>query len=141
TVPFACVYYMTYEILQEMVWRKPRFMLSPTENFFNGCLAAAVAQTASYPFDTIRKKLQAQSKVLPGNGGCDVRFHSLTMGFRVIIDRHGIVGLWRGLTANLLKVVPYHGLMFATFEALRRFYLYENGYTRSALDDSPKPGT
>ncbi|XP_070553259.1 solute carrier family 25 member 43-like [Ptychodera flava] len=140
TIPFAATYFWAYEILQEAVWQKPRYMLSPTENFFNGCIAAAFAQTASYPFDTIRKKLQAQSRVLTGGGGTDVKFYGMIAGFRVVFQKYGIVGLWRGLTANLLKVVPYHGFMFVTFEGMRRFYLYENGYTVSMTKDTPKPG-
>ncbi|XP_077984921.1 solute carrier family 25 member 43-like [Glandiceps talaboti] len=140
TLPFAATYFMAYEVIHEDIWRKPRYLMTPKENFFTGCMAAAFAQTVSYPFDTIRKKLQAQSRVIPGGGGGDVRISGMITGFKVVFHKYGLAGLWRGITANLLKVVPYHGIMFLAFDGMRTFYLYKNGYTVSPLDDTPKPG-
>lgn len=57
SIPFSAGTFAAYELL-DMAWTKPRYMLTPVENFINGCLAGAIAQTISYPFDTIRKKLQ-----------------------------------------------------------------------------------
>ncbi|XP_014666470.1 PREDICTED: solute carrier family 25 member 43-like [Priapulus caudatus] len=56
------------------------------------------------------------------------------------VKKNGILGLWRGTTANLAKVAPYAGFMFMGFEASKRVFLYSNGYTTSPIWDNPKPG-
>ena len=101
------------------------------------------SQTLSFPFDTIRKKLQAQHNAVAMRhrlASGDVEFSGMWDAFRQTYAKHGTVGLWRGTTANLLKVMPYSGIMFATFEAVKRVYLYSNGYTESPWRDQPKPG-
>lgn len=57
------VTFAAYETLDQ-VWNKPRYMYTPMQSLFNGCVAAAIAQLACYPFDTIRKKLQVAYKLV-----------------------------------------------------------------------------
>jgi len=138
-IPFAGATFMAYEILETM-WGKPKSKLSPLQNFIDGCLAGAFAQTISFPFDTVRKKLQAQSKHISGGGGVDVEFTGMVDGFVQTVKVHGIAGLWKGTTANLVKVMPYAGIMFMSFEATKRVFLYTNGYTTSWYKSIPKEG-
>ena len=70
----------------------------------------------------------------------DVEFSGMWDAFRQTYAKRGLAGLWRGTTANLLKVMPYSGIMFATFETVKRIYLFYNGYTESPWRDQPKPG-
>ncbi|CAH1780833.1 unnamed protein product [Owenia fusiformis] len=135
-IPFAGATFMAYEFL-ERLWQKPKNKMSPMENFIDGCLAGAFAQTISYPFDTIRKKLQAQSKYIAG-GGTDVEFSGMLDGFIQTVRTKGVFGLWTGTTANLIKVMPYAGIMFMSFEATKRFFLYQNGFTTSPFKDTPR---
>lgn len=138
-VPFAGGTFMAYEILDK-AWNKPKDKMTAVENFINGCLAASFAQTFSFPFDTIRKKLQAQSKTVSEDMRPDVEFNGMTDAFVQTVKKNGILGLWKGTTANLAKVAPYAGIMFASFEGCKRFFLFKNGYTQSPWADLPKPG-
>lgn len=138
-IPFAGGTFMSYEVLDKL-WGKPKSQMTPVENFINGCLAASFAQTFSFPFDTIRKKLQAQSKVVEAGARPDVEFNGMVDAFIQTVKKNGLAGLWHGTTANLAKVAPYAGLMFAGFEACKRFYLFSNGYTVSPFHDLPKEG-
>jgi len=138
-VPFAGGTFMAYEVLDGL-WGKPKEKMTPMENFINGCLAASFAQTFSFPFDTIRKKLQAQSKTVGENMRPDVEFNGMVDAFSKTVKKHGYLGLWRGTTANLAKVAPYAGIMFAAFEACRRVFFWTNGYTVGPFDSTPKPG-
>lgn len=133
-IPFAGGTFMAYEFLEKM-WGKPKEKLTPWENFVNGCLAAAFAQTFSFPFDTIRKKLQAQGK----SKGAP-QFTGMIDCFAKTIKKDGVLGLWRGTAANLAKVAPYAGITFAVYESCRRFILWYNGYTVSPMNEEPKPG-
>jgi solute carrier family 25 protein 43 len=138
-VPFAGGTFMAYEILDK-AWGKPKEKMTAIENFINGCLAASFAQTFSFPFDTIRKKLQAQSRTVSDEMRPDVEFNGMFDAFRQTIKKNGVLGLWRGTTANLAKVAPYAGIMFAAFEFCKRVFLYWNGYTESPFVDRPIPG-
>ncbi|KAJ8028258.1 Solute carrier family 25 member 43 [Holothuria leucospilota] len=139
SMPFAAITFSSYETLDQ-IWGKPRYMYTPMQSLLNGCISAAVAQSLCFPFDTIRKKLQAQSPVIRDGGGVDVQFKGAIGAVRATFRRYGFAGFWRGNAANLCKIVPYSGIMFMTFEALKRSMLYENGYTVSMFDDTPKQG-
>jgi solute carrier family 25 protein 43 len=137
-IPFAGCTFMSYEVLAKL-WGRPRHELGPAENFINGCLAGAFAQTFSFPFDTIRKKMQAQSRAADAVKA-DVQFTGMFDCFRQTIKQNGVLGMWRGTTANLAKVAPYAGLMFLSFEASKRVFIYQNGYTKSRWTGEPKEG-
>lgn len=42
----------------EKIWNGPRDRFSLLQNFANVCLAATVTQTLSFPFDTVKRKMQ-----------------------------------------------------------------------------------
>ncbi|RMX46570.1 hypothetical protein pdam_00021583 [Pocillopora damicornis] len=137
-IPFAGGSFLAYEILDSSIAMSPSD-LTPMYMFVSGCLAAAVAKvTLSFPFDTIRKKMQAQSKTLPNNGGVDVQFKGMTGALVQTVKVNGITGLWRGLSANLLKIAPNAGIMFLSFEYSKRIFLFYNGFTESPFSHVPK---
>ncbi|EGV98370.1 ADP/ATP translocase 2 [Cricetulus griseus] len=102
-VPFSAGSLLVYMNL-EKIWNGPRERFSQLQNFANGCMAAAVSQSLSFAFDTVKRKMQAQSPYLPNCGGVDVHFSGAVDCFRQIVKTQGALGLWSGLTANLLKV-------------------------------------
>lgn len=138
-VPFSLGCYGVYVNL-ETLWQRPHLHFSPLQNFINGCLAAGVAQALSFPFETVKRKMQAQSAHLPHCGGVDVHFGGVVDCFRQVIKTKGVLTLWTGLTANMVKIVPYFGLLFTSFEMCKRVCLYRNGYIVSPLSYKLKPG-
>ncbi|XP_045328595.1 solute carrier family 25 member 43 isoform X1 [Leopardus geoffroyi] len=138
-LPFSAGSLLVYMNL-ERIWNGPRDRFSLLQNFANVCLAAAVTQTLSFPFDTVKRNMQAQSPCLPHRGGVDVHFSGAADCFRQIVKAQGVLALWNGLTPNLLKIVPYFGVMFGTFEFCKRICLYQNGYTVSPLSYQLTPG-
>jgi len=92
-----------------------------------GCVAGAVAQTAAYPFDLIRKRFMAQSNA---EGMLQTKYTSTFGGFAQIVKEEGFLGLYKGTLPNLLKVTPYAAIMWATYEQSRRFFQWvnANGY-------------
>ena len=47
-----------FQIVQKL-WGKNKNELNPIESFLSGCVAGAFSQTFTFPFDVIKKKLQA----------------------------------------------------------------------------------
>lgn len=133
-IPFAGGTFMAYEFLGK--WRgKSGDKRSAWETFVDGCLAGAFAQTFSYPFDTIRKKLQAQMK-----SGKTPQYAGMLDCFAKTIKKDGVLGLWKGTVANLAKVAPYAGITFAAHQACTRMLTWYNGYTVSPWSSKPIPG-
>lgn len=137
-IPFAGGSYLAYSLIDNSITKPPEDQLTPVYVFVSGCLATAVAKTLSFPFDTIRTKMQAKSKTLPNEGGVDIKVKGMTSAFVQTVKVNGITGLWRGLTAYLLKIVPNAGIMFLSFEYSKRVCLFYNGYTESPFSDVPK---
>lgn len=66
-LPFSAGSLLVYMNL-EKIWNRPRDRFSLLQNFANVCLAAAVTQTLSFPFDTVKRKMQVSSDVGGGDG-------------------------------------------------------------------------
>ncbi|XP_014055143.1 solute carrier family 25 member 43 isoform X1 [Salmo salar] len=137
--PFSIGCYAVYINLDKL-WREPQFRFTALQNFINGCIAAGVAQTLSYPFETVKRKMQAQNPQLPHYGGADIHFTGMLDCFRQVIRNKGILTLWSGITANMVKIVPYFGLLFSCFEMCKQVCLYRNGYIVSPLSYKLAPG-
>jgi solute carrier family 25 protein 43 len=138
-IPYAGGTFMAYGFINS-AWGRPPSEVTVGEHFIGGCLAAAFAQTFSYPFDTLRKKIQASSATLPMSMRPDIELTGLWDALRKTVRLHGVVGLYAGTTANLVKIVPYSGAMFAVFEFCKRISLWYNGYSQSPTEEIPKPG-
>jgi hypothetical protein len=121
-IPFEGGTFMFYEILKNL-GEGDKKRLSPFQNFLNGCLGAAFAQTFSYPFDLVRKRLQAQSKA---KGMLGEQYAGMVDCFGKIVKSEGFFGLYKGTIANLAKVAPYAGIMFATWEQCKIGFVWYN---------------
>lgn len=65
-LPFSVGSLLVYMNL-EKIWNGPRDRFSLLQNFANICLAAAVTQTLSFPFDTVKRKMQVRDCVGGGS--------------------------------------------------------------------------
>jgi solute carrier family 25 thiamine pyrophosphate transporter 19 len=81
-------------------------------SFTSGALAGMLATTATYPLDLLRTRFAAQ-------GNEDRIYTSLMASVRDIRRHEGLAGFYRGLGAGVSQVVPYMGLFFASYEALK----------------------
>ncbi|XP_045328596.1 solute carrier family 25 member 43 isoform X2 [Leopardus geoffroyi] len=69
-LPFSAGSLLVYMNL-ERIWNGPRDRFSLLQNFANVCLAAAVTQTLSFPFDTVKRNMQrTQAEVEPLGLAC-----------------------------------------------------------------------
>ncbi|KAF2808639.1 mitochondrial carrier [Mytilinidion resinicola] len=80
-------------------------------SFISGALAGACATTTTYPLDLLRTRFAAQGK--------DRVYFSILSSVRQIATTEGLPGFFRGLGAGVSQIVPYMGLFFAGYEALK----------------------
>ena len=95
--------------------------LSMYETAMIGTFASIVAQTATYPLNVVRTRLQTQ-----GVNNRPRMYNGMFDCFRHIIKKDGPQGLFRGLLANYLKAVPASAITFVAFEEVNKFFAARN---------------
>lgn len=81
-----------------------------------GALAGAAAQTASYPLDVVRRRMQ-----LYGLSSSLPKYRNTLHALVSIIQTEGIKKLYIGLSINYIKVGPAHAISFVVYEALKEW--------------------
>lgn len=81
-----------------------------------GALAGAAAQTASYPLDVVRRRMQlsGMSSTLP-------LYRNTWHALQQIVRTEGVRRLYIGLSINYIKVAPAHSLSFVTYEYCKQW--------------------
>lgn len=119
-IPYAATNYFAYDSLRK-IYRK----ISHEEHIGNiatliiGSLAGAISSTATFPLEVARKQLQVgaiSGRVVYRDVG-----HALTS----IMEKEGIKGLYRGLGASCIKLMPAAGISFMCYEACKRVLINE----------------
>ncbi|KAG1665863.1 Graves disease carrier protein [Nymphon striatum] len=88
-----------------------------------GAFAGAIAQTAGYPFDVARRKMQLS--MFPGMNKFSKNFVTTIY---IVFKEHGIVkGLYRGMSINFIRVVPMASVSFCTYEMMKQFFNLDTG--------------
>ncbi|CAF0926118.1 unnamed protein product [Rotaria sordida] len=116
-LPYSGCVFFTYETLKHLrTDYDPHRPINKTERMIFGAVAGLVGQTASYPFDVIRRRLQTAAVIRPDESS--LRALATT---RKIIREEGIRrGLYKGVTMNWLKGPISVGVSFMTFDTLLR---------------------
>lgn len=89
---------------------------SPISYALIGACSGSIGATVVYPVNLLRTRLQAQGTVLHPQvygGFKDVYMKTL--------EKEGWRGLWKGITPNLLKVVPAVSISYMTYESTKKF--------------------
>ena len=76
-----------------------------------GAASGILATCVTFPMDTVRRRMQIQSLHVPAVERLNAQQH-----FFQIVQKEGLAGMYRGLTPELLKVVPMVGTMFLVYE-------------------------
>lgn len=88
---------------------------------FLSSISAAVAETATFPIDAVKTRLQLHGEALPGPHAATA---TPTGAFRVARDmlareKGGVLGMYRGLPPAVLRHLVYTPLRITAYENLR----------------------
>jgi solute carrier family 25 thiamine pyrophosphate transporter 19 len=89
----------------------PTKLPDAAESFISGATAGAAATTVTYPLDLLRTRFAAQ--------GTDKVYRGLRYAIRDIQRDEGVRGFFRGISPTLAQIVPYMGIFFVVYEALK----------------------
>lgn len=95
---------------EEISSRDSRAPLRAPAQLFAGGLAGMCSQTAAYPFEVIRRRMQVGGAVNSG------QFLSFKHTARLIFQESGLRGYFVGLTVGYIKVVPMVACSFYVYE-------------------------
>uniref|UniRef100_A0A8C6PTI8 Solute carrier family 25 member 42 n=1 Tax=Nothobranchius furzeri TaxID=105023 RepID=A0A8C6PTI8_NOTFU len=126
-VPYAGLSFFTYETLKKLhAEHSGRSQPYSFERLAFGACAGLIGQSASYPLDVVRRRMQT--------AGVTGHTYGTILGtMREIVSEEGVIrGLYKGLSMNWVKGPIAVGISFTTFDLtqilLRK--LHQMGYTR-----------
>ena len=117
-IPYAGTAFLTWGYLRATLvpvapdGRRPR--ATPLADLGIGALSGAIAQTVSYPFEVVRRRMQIGGLTQPG------RWLRWGETVRAIWMRGGAGGFFVGLGIGYLKIVPMNAMSFAVWQGMKR---------------------
>ncbi|KPI44205.1 ADP,ATP carrier protein [Cyphellophora attinorum] len=104
----------------------PGFMV----DFLMGGVAAAVSKTAAAPIERVKLLIQNQDEMIKA-GRLDRKYNGIVDCFSRTAKAEGVMALWRGNTANVIRYFPTQALNFAfrdTYKSMFAFKKERDGY-------------
>lgn len=91
------------------------------EEFLIGGFAAGVSKTFAAPIERIKLLVQNQDEMIK-QGRLDRRYDGVADCFKRTIEADGVVALWRGNLANVLRYFPTQALNFAFKDTFKKMF-------------------
>ncbi|KAL0867264.1 hypothetical protein Bca101_046382 [Brassica carinata] len=95
-------------------------------SLFTAVLSAGIATLTCYPLDTVRRQMQMRG----------TPYKSIPEAFAGIIDRDGLIGLYRGFLPNALKTLPNSSIRLTTFDMVKRLIATSEKQLQKITDDN-----
>ncbi|KAJ8981203.1 hypothetical protein NQ317_014847 [Molorchus minor] len=113
-IPYAGIDLAVYETLKRKYFMTHSSNEQPSFWMLLACGSASstLGQMCSYPLALIRTRLQAQV-IHPAMDPSTV---NMTGVFRTIMEKEGVLGLYRGITPNFIKVMPAVSISYVVYE-------------------------
>ncbi|XP_055378698.1 calcium-binding mitochondrial carrier protein SCaMC-3 isoform X2 [Condylostylus longicornis] len=113
-VPYAGIDLAVYETLKKKYLsthnkEEPSFLVL----LACGSISSTLGQVCSYPLALVRTRLQAQAVVNNKNSQMPTNMHGV---FSHILKNEGVMGLYRGITPNFIKVLPAVSISYVVYE-------------------------
>lgn len=98
-------------------------------DFLMGGVSAAVAKTAAAPIERVKLLIQNQDEMIK-QGRLSHKYTGIVDCFRRTMGDEGVVSLWRGNTANVIRYFPTQALNFAFKDKFKAMFGYKksDGY-------------
>ncbi|KAJ9497916.1 ADP/ATP carrier protein [Exophiala xenobiotica] len=116
----------------DVIQGKKSFMGMPgfVVDFLMGGISAAVSKTAAAPIERVKLLIQNQDEMLKA-GRLDRKYNGIVDCFSRTTKNEGVMSLWRGNTANVIRYFPTQALNFAfrdTYKSMFAFKKERDGY-------------
>jgi len=99
-------------------------------DFTMGGVSAAVSKTAAAPIERVKLLIQNQDEMIKA-GRLESPYKGISDCFVRVVKQEGVVSLWRGNLANVIRYFPTQALNFAFRDYFKRMFGYsqaKDGY-------------
>lgn len=113
-IPYAGIDLAVYETLKKKYLQTHKDPVQPSFWLLLACgsVSSTLGQMCSYPLALVRTRLQAQVT----HPSQDRQSNTMRGVFQTIIQREGVLGLYRGITPNFIKVMPAVSISYVVYE-------------------------
>ncbi|XP_073270480.1 ADP,ATP carrier protein, mitochondrial [Primulina huaijiensis] len=110
----------------------PVFVQAPSEkgvagfaiDFLMGGVSAAVSKTAAAPIERVKLLIQNQDEMIK-SGRLSEPYKGIGDCFKRTMQDEGVISLWRGNTANVIRYFPTQALNFAFKDYFKRLFNFK----------------
>ncbi|ETV82680.1 hypothetical protein H257_05245 [Aphanomyces astaci] len=99
----------------------------PVDHLIVGSWLGAIAQLVSYPFDSVKQRLEVDTTK---------RYTGMLDCVKQVVRGEGAMSLYRGTLPNMVRVVPYAAVMFASYEGTKEYLSASSWLVHSSRQDS-----
>ena len=125
-VPYAGFSFLTYETLKDRYQSSHDTPPGPLPRLLYGASAGLIGQSASYPLDIVRRRMQTQGVA------SSVQYRTIWWTLMYVLNREGVRGLYKGMTMNWIKGPIAVSISFNTYDhvkSLLRRLLDDRGHS------------
>lgn len=114
--PYVAINFALYEKLRDTMAESERDYSNPVWKLSAGAFSSFVGGVLIYPLDLLRKRYQVANMA---GGELGFQYRSVTHALVTIFKTEGFFGAYKGLTANLYKIVPSMAVSWLCYDSLR----------------------
>ncbi|WCJ28067.1 Mitochondrial substrate carrier family protein [Euphorbia peplus] len=124
--PYIAVNFCIFDLVKKSL--PERYQKTAQASLLTAVASAAVATLTCYPLDTIRRQMQMKG----------TPYKSVLDAFPGIIEREGIVGLYRGFVPNALKNLPNSSIRLTAFDMVKRLIVTSEKEFQKIVEENRK---
>ncbi|EOA20744.1 hypothetical protein CARUB_v10001070mg [Capsella rubella] len=124
--PYIAINFCVFDLVKKSLPEK--YQQKTQSSLLTAVVAAAIATGTCYPLDTIRRQMQLKG----------TPYKSVLDAFSGIIEREGVIGLYRGFVPNALKSMPNSSIKLTTFDIVKKLIAASEKEFQRIADDNRK---
>ncbi|KAF3542745.1 hypothetical protein DY000_02000031 [Brassica cretica] len=124
--PYIALNFCVFDLVKKSLPEK--YQKKTQASLLTAVVAAAIATGTCYPLDTIRRQMQLKG----------TPYKSVFDAFSGIIEREGVIGLYRGFVPNALKSMPNSSIKLTTFDIVKKLIAASEKEYQKIADDNRK---
>ncbi|EER34709.1 hypothetical protein CTRG_01570 [Candida tropicalis MYA-3404] len=114
--PYVAINFALYEKLREYMDNSKKDFSNPVWKLSAGAFSSFVGGVLIYPLDVLRKRYQVASMA---GGELGFQYRSVAHALHSIFTTEGFFGAYKGLTANLYKIVPSMAVSWLVYDTMK----------------------
>ncbi|KAJ4911506.1 hypothetical protein Rs2_06127 [Raphanus sativus] len=124
--PYIAINFCVFDLVKKSLPEK--YQKKTQSSLITAAVVAAISTGTCYPLDTIRRQMQLKGTL----------YKSVFDAFSGIVERGGVIGLYRGFVPNALKSIPNSSIKLTTFDIVKKLIAASETEFQRIVDDNRK---